>query len=344
LQLSIIGAGSVGLGLGARLALSGASVRFVVRRSEVARSIETHGVGLEDPATGELRQAPARAALLSDCDPAELRAGPALLCVRADDTATVAAALAARAPSLTVVSAQNDVDNEAILARHFDSVLGLVVRQTCTRDGLCGVRATGRGRLVLGRHPSGIDAEVEALGEVLGAADFDVALSPRIGEDKWLKLCINLTSSANALIRKADHTDYAFVELKARLLEEAEAALSAAGIAASSCDGQDRSLLDEIDAQRTALASGTSSRSLPLYNAVWAALDDHDKPLEADHYHRRIIDLASSSGLLAPAHETMLEAVLHAYTQRLGPECYRADALLARSETRAIRAQEGAST
>jgi 2-dehydropantoate 2-reductase len=167
LQLSIIGAGSVGLNLGARLALSDVDVRFVVRRAAVARAIEADGVRLEDPATGDVRRVSARAALLADCDPAELCAGPALLCVRADETVAAAAALATRAPGMTLVSAQNDVDNEAELAQHFDSVLGLVVRQTCTRDGVCGVRATGRGRLVLGRHPSGIDAEVEALGELL---------------------------------------------------------------------------------------------------------------------------------------------------------------------------------
>ena len=47
-MLTLIGAGSVGLGIGARVARSGEPVRFLVRRPEVAATLEAEGVRLED--------------------------------------------------------------------------------------------------------------------------------------------------------------------------------------------------------------------------------------------------------------------------------------------------------
>jgi 2-dehydropantoate 2-reductase len=327
-ELSIVGAGAIGLNLGARLGRAGCEVLFVVLRPEVARAIEGDGVRITDPATGEHRQSAARAVVGPASAAARLERGPVLLCVRANQTESLAVSLARCAPNATLVSTQNDVDNEAKLALHFSSVIGMAVRQTCTLESDNVVRASGSGRVILGRHPRGTDAEVRELAQALERAGFDVGLSQEIAEDKWLKLCVNLTSPANALIRRQDHRSRAFVEIKARLLEEARAALDAAGIVARSCDGRDRSLDEEIRHQRSSLELGTSLRTLPLYNAVWAALRHQGKSLEADRYHQRIIDIARQHGTPATTHETMLRALLHAWKQRLGPECYGAEELL----------------
>jgi len=256
--------------------------------------------------------------------------GPVIVAVRAGDTAEMAAHLVAQAPDALWVSAQNDVDNEAILAGHVSRVAGMVVRQTCTRIDDTRVRTLGRGRLILGSHPSGLDDGVQSLAAALAGVGFDVSLSDHIVDDKWLKLCVNLMSSVNALVRRDDHERRAFVELKIRLLEEARAALAAAGISARSTDGRDRSLDDEIEHQRQALSLGTSARRLPLYNACWAALDDPARPLEADVYHTRILGLTRAHGIDAPTHAVMLEAVQHAWSQRTGPECLGADELMTR--------------
>ena len=87
--------------------------------------------------------------------------------------------------------------------------------------------ALGAGRLVFGAHPDAdrcpppLAREIDALQADFAAAGFDVAVSPRIAEDKWLKLCVNLMSVPNALIHPDEHTTADFVEIKARLLEEA---------------------------------------------------------------------------------------------------------------------------
>ena len=135
-------------------------------------------------------------------------------------------------------------------------------------------------------------------------------------------------SAPNALIRREDHETRAFVETKVRLLEEAEAALAAAGIVARSCDGRDRSLEEEIESQRSSLERGASARRLPLYNQVWAALR-HGGPLEADRYYRRILDLARRHGVPTPVNERVLDALERAWKESRGPESLGAAELLA---------------
>ncbi len=346
MKLLVVGAGSVGLNLGARLARAGCEVHFVVRSPQAARAIRRQGVRVIDPETGQAWRVRAQAVAGVE-DAAELlREVPALLCARASDTEAIAASIAQSAPGATLVSAQNDVDNEAKLARYFPLVIGLCVRQTCTRVGSRAVRALGGGRVVIGVHPApGIPGEaavdgtqadtaqaesahtVEALASAFRHAGYDVGISRRIAEDKWLKLCVNLMSAPNALVVRSDHTRWAFVEVKARLLEEARAALATAGITARSCDGRDRSLQEEIHYQRESLALGTSARRAKVYNAVWMALHS-GAALEADRYHQRILDLARTHGLAAPTNQRVLEALQRAEREALGPESLRADELL----------------
>ena len=327
MKITVYGAGAVGLVVGARLARAGDDVVFLVRNPGVAERIETCGVHFEDPASGVAWSARARAvasvAELSE----EFRAGPILFCMRASETASAARALAPHAPRACVASFQNDLDNESVLGEHFPVVIGAPLRQTCTRSASNEARAIGGGRVVLGRHPSGGGPELLALRSRLRAAGYEVGISARIAEDRWLKLCVNLMSAPNALIRRPDHVTLAFVEIKARLLEEARAVLAAAGIAARSCDARDRSLDDEIEWQRASLARGESARPFPIYNQVWAALR-HGGPLEADAYHRRILELAERAGLPAPMNARVLAVLLRQAERGAGPESVAASEIL----------------
>ncbi|MBW2695599.1 MAG: hypothetical protein JRE70_03940 [Deltaproteobacteria bacterium] len=335
-RITLVGAGAVGLLLGARLAAGGHSVMFAVRRSEVAERITREGVCVVDAVSGRATTAAAEAAVGSAALE-NIGDGPVVVAVRAEDTPRLAEELVPCAPRALLVSAQNDVGNEAVLARHAPRVAGMVVRQTCTRIDEARVRSLGGGRLVLGSHPSRIDAGVRALASAFAGVGFDVGLSERIGEDKWLKLCVNLMSSVNALVRRDDHEKPAFVRLKTGLLEEARAVLTAAGVTARSADGRDRSLDEEIEHQRRTIELGTSARRLPLYNACWAALDDPTRPLEADAYHSRILDHARLHDIDAPTHAVMRDAVRAAWEQATGPECLGADELLERVRIRVGR-------
>lgn len=317
-RFAVVGAGSVGLSLAARLAAADSDVAVIARRDASVDAIVANGIEVYEPASEQRwRARPAWVGTLAA--PRDLAERSLIVCVRAPDSEALAAELAATAPGATVACAQNDVDNEAVFARHFDQVSGVVVRQTCWRTAPNVVHALGAGRLVIGAHPAGTTASARALAEAFRAADFDVALSEQIAEDKWLKLCVNLMSVPNALIAPREHTRSEFVEIKAAIVEEARDALQAAGITARSCDGRDRSLDEEIAFQRASVRSGQSARRLPVYNAVWASLDGGG-PLEAERYHERILALATSHGLAAPMNRRALELALRARRERRRPE------------------------
>jgi 2-dehydropantoate 2-reductase len=327
-MLVIYGAGAVGLVVGARLARAGVPVLVVTRRPETARRIQEHGVRIEDPATGRAFEQRAPAVCGIEAAAERIEAGPVVFCMRSADTAAAARALAAVAPETTVASLQNDVDNEPALAAEFREVIGGCVRQTSTRTSENTAVAVGEGRIPIGIWPRGDAPAARGLADALRRAGYDAPVSTQIIDDKWLKLCVNLMSAPNALIRREDHATRAFVEVKARLLEEARAILLAAGISARSCDGRDRSLDQEIAYQRESLALGTSARALPVYNQVWAALRSGG-PVEADRYHRRMLELAAANSLPAPQNERVLAALERAVRERTGPERLGAQELLA---------------
>lgn len=338
MELIVLGAGAVGLNLGGRLALAGHDVLFAVRREAVANAINRRGVALEDCASGETASAPAKAVLLSDLASSDGPLPPVVICTRTTELEVAARELAAAAPDAIVVGAQNDVTGDALLARHFGSVLGLVVRQTSTRTDTADVRYAGNGRLVLGLHrrsgapESQLATETRSeLAASFESAGFDTGITEDLPADRWLKLCANLMSSPNALVRRTDHRTQAFVEVKARLLEEARAALAAAGIRAASGDGRDRSLDEEIEFQRASLASGESARDLPLYNQVWASLQGGGE-MEATGYHARIIDLAVHADQEAPTNQRLLDVLRWVTARGLGAESVGAADLLPAEE------------
>ncbi len=319
----VVGAGAVGLTVAARLARAEQPVRVVSRRPDVVRRITREGIGFEEAATGQAFRVPVEAR--SEID-AQGESDTLLLCVRSTDTESMARTLAEAAPGSSVASIQNDIDNERILARHFERVVGVAYWQTCTLKDPNSVTALGNGRIVLGVHRGAAEAATHEIANAFARADYGVEVSPSIEADKWLKLCINLMSAPNALVRRDDHSTDAFVESKARLLEEARAALAAAGIATRAASGA-RSLDEEIVFQREALARGTSARRLPLYNQAWAALK-RGTGLEADRYHKRIIELATRFGTPAPINRRVLELLERAHAEGSGPECVEASELL----------------
>src|SRR5690606_41206651 len=118
--IAIVGAGSVGLVLGARLARAGLAVRFSVRDPAAARALREAGVAVEDPASG----AGWTVRVDARVGPPEAIAGPVFACVRGPDTEALAAALAAASPAALPVNVQNGIAGDAVLARRFPRVAG----------------------------------------------------------------------------------------------------------------------------------------------------------------------------------------------------------------------------
>lgn len=315
----VVGAGSVGLALGARLARAGEAVVFLTRRASAARALAADGVVVEDPETGATWSRPARATT----DPAEIAAGEAaptlLLTVRADETDRVGRELARVLPGATAVSVQNGVDNDALLAARFGRVLGIVWRHRVTVVAESRVLLPEGGRWIVGAHADSGGPDVEQLARQGRAAGFDVGVTADLASDRWLKLCVNLLSGPNALVRRDEHAGAPFAALKRSLLEEARDVLAAAGIRVRSCDGRDRSLAEEIAACGRDGPAQAMARASPLRNSVWTAAR-RGAPLEPVLYHRRVIGLAERHALDVPVNRAVLRAMLRVERQRLGPE------------------------
>ena len=324
---TVLGAGSVGLALAAQLAAGGREVLVLARRPEAVAALRG-GLLAEDPIAGGERRLRVAAALGAAGAATQIGDGPVFVCTREPDVESAGRELARHAPGALAVAVQNDLDGGEHLARSLPRVVAAVWRQTATRVADAHVRFHGAARVILGAEPGcETAAEAAALARELSAAGLDAAFSTRIRDDQWLKLCVNLMSAPNALVRREDHASGAFVELKAQLLEEARAALAAEGIRAASCDGRDRGLDEEIRFQRASLAAGMSARPAPLYNHVWTGLRE-GRPLGAEGYHRRILALAARHGLPAPRNLRVLAALERAAREGLGPECVSAAELI----------------
>lgn len=322
-MITVFGAGAIGLTLAARLARAGTAVRVCTRRADDAALLARDGIHGEEPETGATWHASVYAEVGAPVGETDW----IFACVRSPQADEAARAIAARAPAATLVNVQNGVDGDARFASLGLPVIGAVIRQGCTRVAANRVRCMSKGRIAIGAFPEGAGAEVEAVAELLRGARYDVGVSSRIAEDRWLKLCVNLMSTPNALVRPDEHETRSFTEGKARLLEEARDVLRAAGVVARSCDGRDRSLDEEIEQQHHALERGVAARRLPIYNSLWQALR-RGSPIEADAYHRVVIELGRAHGVATPVNERALAAVERVVARALGPESLEAAEVL----------------
>jgi 2-dehydropantoate 2-reductase len=321
--ITVFGAGAIGLVLAARLARAGDAVRVCTRRGDDAQQIAARGIDVEEPETG----ARWNASVVAQAGPPVGERDVIFACVRGPDARVAAVQLAAASPDAKIVNVQNGLDGDAVFAERFARVVGAVIRHNCTRVDARFARCQKNARIIVGGYPDGADSDALAIAALLRDASYDTGVSSRIADDRWLKLCVNLMSTPNALVRPADHETRAFTEGKARLLEEARDALAAAGIAARSCDGRDRSLDAEIEFQRGALSRGVAARKLPLYNSLWQGLA-RGSALEVDAYHRRIMELGAQHGVATPVNARVLAGIERVVRDRLGAESLGAAELL----------------
>jgi 2-dehydropantoate 2-reductase len=331
MRFVVYAAGAVGGVLGGHLALSKNDVLIVCRDDHARAIAETGGLRMKS-GTGEylapLRTTSRLAA--EDIDPDTC----VLFTPKSNDTTRCVAALAEVAPrEVPVVSFQNGVANEEIIAGSFENVFGGVCRMTCSFIQPGGVSFRKMGRLVVGKYPKGAHAFSKKLAGVLGEAGFDVTVSNAIMCDKWLKLVVNLQSAFNAIIDPRDHDGVEFVDLKVGVLEEAKKVLRADKLKAKSCDEREPSIDDVIGELKKPKAPRTPS-AVKVNNSTWQNLYLKRKEVENGFFHGPIIELARKHGIATPFNETALELVTQAARSELGPGAFRAADVLSRIKER----------
>ncbi|MFN0186578.1 MAG: 2-dehydropantoate 2-reductase [Aquabacterium sp.] len=194
-RIAIIGAGSIGCHVGARLAAAGAAVTLV-GRPRVLDEIRTHGLGWSDLRGGGGRVA-ATAVTLSEDMAAAATARLVLVTVKSADTAAAAASLApVLAPSAVVWSLQNGLRNMPALRAALPGrpvLAGMVPFNVVPRGGGLFHQAT-QGALDGEQHPA-----LEPWRAPFAQAGLPVALHADMPAVQWAKLLLNLNNAINAL-------------------------------------------------------------------------------------------------------------------------------------------------
>ena len=210
MKVCIVGAGSIGGFIGARLAAAGACDLSVLARGATLAALQRHGWRLQQG--GTRLQTPARAA---DKPSALGVQDLVVIAVKGQSLPTLAPSLAPLlGPQTLVMPAMNgvpwwfghgvaalgegplqsvDPDGHIAKALPAGNVLGCVVHaSTFTPEPGLVVHRMGQG-LIVGESDGGHSARAQAVVDLLAGADFDATHSDNVRRDAWYKLWGNMT-------------------------------------------------------------------------------------------------------------------------------------------------------
>lgn len=291
----VVGAGAVGGTIGVRLAEAGRDVVLVARGRHLD-AIREHGLRLEDPERSRTLRIPAVASVAEvDWRPGDV----ALLATKTQDTASILDTLAAHAPDVVVVCAQNGVANERMAAARFDRVQAVLVilpAEHYEPGVVIASSAPVPGVLDVGTHPRGTDEISAAIAADLTVAGFSSAPDPAVMQGKYGKLLTNL---GNAVEAACGCDDPAFADLLAAAAAEGERALAAAGITARTGD-DDRVRRDGLITERPV---GGRERG---GGSSWQSLRRGAGSIEAGYLNGEIVALGASHGVATPVNGTLV--------------------------------------
>jgi len=233
-RIGIVGSGAVGTYYGARMALAGADVRFLMRADLAAVRARGSVLVREGSVTAELRPA----AVFGS--PAEI--GPVDLAVVALKTTSGGELRGLVEPLLrpatAILTLQNGLGPDELLAGLFGAgrVMGGLVFMASTRTGPGEVTCFHPGSVAIGefgRPPSG---RVEALAALLRAAGIKAQVVADLLESRWRKLVWNIPFNGLAIAEGGIPTDRIcadprLAEKALALMREVQAAAAGFGYA-----------------------------------------------------------------------------------------------------------------
>lgn len=319
MHIVIFGAGAVGGVIGGRLyqhrADHGHDVTLVARGTHYA-AIRDRGLTIHDPSGSVTLDVP----VVDAIDQVELRPGDVvILTMKTQDTTAALADLAAHAPAgITVVCAQNGVENERLAIRLFDDVHGICVMTPATflEPGVVDANGAPHNAILdVGRYPSGVDPVDEALAAALTASGLVSEARPAIMRWKYRKLVLNLANALDAVVVEHDAAGH----LAASARAEAEACYAAAGIDAVSND-EDRARRDGVMAFTPIEGRSRGGWSTWQTLARQAAAPQPGPVVtEVEWLNGEIVLLGRLHGVATPVNALLQEITRDAIARRLAP-------------------------
>jgi 2-dehydropantoate 2-reductase len=294
----VIGAGAIGGTIGGRLHEAGREVVLLARGRHLV-ALREHGLRLDEPGRSRTLRIPAVGA-------------PHEVDWRADDVVVMATktqdgpaaldAVAAVAPHVPVVCAQNGVANERFAAARFAQVVAMCVMLPAEHLEPGVVTAYSSpvpGILDVGGYPTGRDALTDTIADDLVAAGFSARSLPEVMAVKYRKLLGNLGNAAEAACGNADPDLLALADAA---YAEGEHCLRAAGIAVVSA-AQDAARRGDLISMRP--VNGRDR----LGGSTWQSLQRRAGSTEADHLNGEIVALGVRHGVPTPVNAALLHLV-----------------------------------
>jgi 2-dehydropantoate 2-reductase len=303
MHVLVHGTGAVGGYFGARLAAGGHDVTLVARGANLA-ALRANGLRVELAPTNEtLHVRPRAVERPADAPPADL----VLVCVKSYDTIAAAEALRPVVrPDSVVLSLQNGVENEAILADRLGLpplLVGLTrIGVELTAPGT--VLYSGRGEILFGEPDGSESPRARRLAEAFGAAGIPHELRRDVLVTAWEKLAWNAGFNAISTLTDATVREVldrpASRDLVVRAMEEVDAVAVALGI--------------PVRRRRTQAVLDDSLGGLPDFPTSMLQDRRRGRRLEHDAINGAVVRAAGRAGVAAP-----VNAMLLALLERLDP-------------------------
>jgi 2-dehydropantoate 2-reductase len=288
----------VGLLWAARLISAGAEVVLLDHRPEWAAFMGENGIFLEDP-QGNLQLA---AQATADQAQALAQCQLALVCVKAYQTAQVAAALREHLPATArALTLQNGAGNVEALVEALGPgrVLGGITSEGATLLGPGQVRHAGQGQTHLGPAEGEADEFCGQVAGVFNLAGFKTETASGVANLIWTKLIINVGINALTAILGVKNGQLlereASQELMAAAVEEAVAVGAARGI---------RFLHDDMLERVRQVAQATAGNVSSMLQDVRAK-----RRTEVDYINGYVARQAQGLGLATPVNLTLTRLV-----------------------------------
>ena len=304
----IYGAGAIGGTIGGLLQDADHDVALIAR-GEHLEQLRRSGLRLQRPDADQTYRiaayaAPQEAAISSD--------DVVVMAMKTQHTLAALDALAEIAPhDVTVVCAQNGVENERLALRRFPRTYAMCVMLPADHLEPGVVRAYGSPRagiLDVGRYPFGVDETAQRIANDLEGSGFSAEAIEEPMRIKYGKLLINLHSALQAL--GGDAAQKSGLATKAR--QEANVVLEAAGIPVAT---------PEEDARRRegVMAHAEVGGKPRDGGSSWQSLARGTGSIETDYLNGEIVLLGRLHGIPTPINEGLQHLARWAATRRIEP-------------------------
>jgi len=298
MKICVLGAGAIGGFVGARMVNAGIDVTFI-DRGPMLEALKTKGFTvksfMKDFAVKNLT-ATDDFSVLKDAD-------IILLSVKSYSTEALAKQLKeVISKNAYVVSLQNGIENEDVLAKYLgsDRVMGAVVYISCNMPELGVINHTSMNKLVFGELDGKITPKIKNLCSIIEKAGFETEMSQCIKKELWGKLMMNAPFNGfTALIRGTMKNYHNVPEAKKcfiRTIKEVQAVAKAEGYELS--DEKVQFIVDFTDSD-----GFLNSRSSTLGDI------EAGRPVEIDVLQGAVVKFAKKHNIDVPMNELIYSII-----------------------------------